>query len=274
MTRRTHVAIALVLFSVIGTALIAGAQNAAPANAGDTPQLLPGLDQRLLDRTADPCQDFFKYACGNFTRLYPIPNDRSGYSTGAMVAEYTETVLHNMLDSAANPSANRTPNQQKIGDYYASCRAEDVIDKNGLKPLQPELSRIAALQSKDELTGLLAHYQLINVTAFFNFGEQQDFKDARKQIAIVDQGGLGLPERDSYMRPGAADEKTRQPYVQHIAKMLKLLGETDDVAASDAKKIMDLETALAKVSMDVTSQRDPKNVYHPMTVAKLVELTP
>jgi putative endopeptidase len=274
MTRRTHVAIALVLFSVIGTALIAWAQNAAPANAGDTPQLLPGLDQRLLDRTADPCQDFFKYACGNFTRLYPIPNDRSGYSTGAMVAEYTETVLHNMLDSAANPSANRTPNQQKIGDYYASCRAEDVIDKNGLKPLQPELSRIAALQSKDELTGLLAHYQLINVTAFFNFGEQQDFQDARKQIAVVDQGGLGLPERDFYFRTGDVAEKTRTQYVQHITNMLKLMGEPEAKASADARDIMQLETALAKVSMDITSQRDPQKIYHLMPVSQLSTLAP
>ena len=274
MTRRTHVAIALVLFSVIGTALIAGAQNAAPANAGDTPQLLPGLDQRLLDRTADPCQDFFKYACGNFTRLYPIPNDRSGYSTGAMVAEYTETVLHNMLDSAANPSANRTPNQQKIGDYYASCRAEDVIDKNGLKPLQPELSRIAALKSKDELTDLLAHYQLINVTAFFNFGEQQDFQDARKQIAVVDQGGLGLPERDFYFRTGDVAEKTRTQYVQHVTNMLKLMGEPEAKASADARNIMQLETALAKVSMDITSQRDPQKIYHLMPVSQLSTLAP
>ena len=134
--------------------------------------------------------------------------------------------------------------------------------RKGLKPLQPELDRIAALSDKKELTDLLAHYQMINVSAFFNYGEQQDFKDARKQIAVVDQGGLGLPERDYYFRTGDEAEKTRKEYVEHVAKMLQLMGEPADKAASDAQKIMTLETALAKVSMDVTSRRDPENIYH------------
>jgi putative endopeptidase len=136
----------------------------------------------------------------------------------------------------------------------------------GLKPLQPELDRIAALKSKSELTALLAHYQLINVNAFFNLRRAAGLQGRAQADRLVDQGGLGLPERDYYLRTGDAAEKTRAQYVQHITKMLKLLGEPDATAASDAKKIMDLETALAKVSMDITSRRDPKNVYHPMPV--------
>jgi endothelin-converting enzyme/putative endopeptidase len=196
------------------------------------------------------------------------------FGTGAMVFNHTEYVLHTLLDKYAADNASRTPNEQKIGDFYASCMDTNAIHAAGLKPLQPELDRIDALKDKKELTPLLAHFQLMNVNAFFNYGEQQDFKDARKQIAVVDQGGLGLPEKDYYLRPGAAAEKTRQQYVQHVTKMLKLMGEADAQAASDAQKIMTLETALAKVSMDITSQRDPKNVYHPMPASQLAGLAP
>ena len=193
----------------------------------------------------------------------------AGYGTGAMVYDHTEYVLHALLEKVAADNPSRTPNEQKIGDFYASCMDTDAIHAAGLKPLQPELDRIAALKDKKELTALLAQFQLINVNAFFNYGEQQDFKDAQKQIAVVDQGGLGLPERDYYLRPGAAAEKTRQQYVQHVTNMLKLMGEPEEKAASDAQKIMALETALAKISMDITSQRDPKNVYHPMPVSQI-----
>jgi endothelin-converting enzyme/putative endopeptidase len=251
------------------------ASQAASSNSEKKRELLSsGLDKRFIDTGADPCVDFFQYACGNFTKYYPIPNDRSGYGTGSMIADRNEYILHSMLERAAAGGVERTPNEQKIGDYYASCMDTDTINKKGLEPLQAELDRIAALKDKSELTALLAHFQLINVNAFFGFGEQQDFKDATRQIASVDQGGFGLPERDYYFRSGDAAEKTRKQYVQHITNMLKLMGEPESTAASDAQSIMQLETALAKVSLDITSQRDPNKVYHLMQVAELQKLTP
>jgi endothelin-converting enzyme/putative endopeptidase len=254
---------------IYGQASVAGA-SIVPEKV----ELLPGLDKRLIDTSADPCVNFAAYACGNFTKLHPIPADKSGFGTGAMVFDYTQQVLHDLLDTVSVENPKRAANEQKIGDFYGTCTNEDAIHAEGLKPLEPELDRIASLKDKTELTSLLAHYQLINVNAFFSYGEQQDFKDARKQIAVVDQGGLGLPERDYYLRTGGAAETTRKQYVEHVANMLKLMGEPADTAAADGRKIMDLETALAKVSMDVTSQRDPNNVYHPMPVTKLADLTP
>jgi putative endopeptidase len=242
----------------------------AQAAAGET----KGLDPAFMDKTTDPCADFYQYACGNFTKIHPIPADRSGYGNAYILADENEQALHDILEKAAVRSPSRTPNEQKIGDYYASCLDTAAIDKEGLKPLQPEFDRIDALTGKSGLAALLAHHQLIGVNSLLSFGEQQDFADARKQIAALDQGGLGLPERDYYLRTGADDEKLRQQYVDHVAKMLKLLGEPDDKAAADAKSIMDLETALAKNSLDVTSQRDPKNVYHLMPLADAEQLTP
>jgi len=268
-----------VLFFLAGAALaaqvqITHAQSEASSNTEKPVPLLPALDKQIMNTNADPCVNFWRYACGNFSKLYPIPPDKSGYGSTTIVFDHTQDALHELLEQVAAPSAQHNANEQKIGDYYASCMDENAIEAEGLKPLQAELDRIAALKDKNELTDLLAHYQMVNVNAFFGYGEQQDFKDAQKQIAIVDQAGLGLPERDYYFRAGDAAEKTRKEYVEHVANMLHLMGEPQDKATADAQKVMALETALAKVSMDVTSRRDPNNIYHPMSTAKLALLIP
>jgi putative endopeptidase len=274
MRKQLAIAISFALAAAFA-AIHVPAANAQPAPDAQKNLPLPsGLDTSFLDTSADPCVNFSQYSCGKFAKAYPMPADMSSYGTLFLIYEHTEYTLQSLLDKVQANNPARTANEQKTGDYYAGCMDTGAIEAAGLKPLQPELDRIAALKDKSELTTLLAHYQLINVGAFFNFGEQQDFKDARKQIAAVDQGGLGLPERDYYLRTGDAAEKTRQQYVQHIANMLKLIGEPESQAAADSKSIMALETTLAKASMDITSQRDPNNIYHPISVQQLTALTP
>jgi putative endopeptidase len=270
LNRRGQLLLSIGIWIATQAPFVHAQASASPGKA----DLLPGLDKRLIDTTVDPCVDFAAYACGNFPKLHPIPPDKSGYGTGAMVFDYTQDVLHEVLDKVSVDDQKRTASEQKIGDFYGTCMNEDAIHADGLKPLQAELDRISSLKDKKELTDLLAHDQLINVNAFFNYGEQQDFKDARKQIAVVDQGGLGLPERDYYLRTGDTAETTRKQYVEHVRNMLKLMGEPEEQASGDAQKIMSLETALAKVSMDVTSQRDPNKIYHLMPVTNLAGLTP
>ena len=259
-----------------GFPLLAGAQalSHAGADAPEKVQALPLLDKRLMDTSADPCVDFAAYVCGNFSKVHPIPQDHSEFDSFDLVIERNEPILRKLLENVAANDAKRSPDEQKIGDFYATCMDEEAINKQGLKPFQAELDRIATLKDKSELTRLLVHYQLINVNAFFGAGVLQDFKDATKEVMAVDQGGLGLPERDYYFRTGEAAETTRKQYVQHVANVFKLMGEPDDRANADARKVMALETALAKVSMDVTARRDPKNIYHPMPVDKLSALTP
>jgi endothelin-converting enzyme/putative endopeptidase len=244
------------------------------SGGGKTYSLIPGLDKGLMDTSADPCTDFYQYACGNWSKLHPIPSDAPYSDQFYILDQYNRQVLRDILVRAAKNDSARDANTQKIGDYYAGCLDDSAIQAKGFSVLRPELDRIDRLTSKSQLPELLAHYQLINVDAFLGLASQQDFQDATKTIAVASQSGIGLPERDYYLRTGAKDEEIRQQYVQHVTNVLKLIGEPDAQAKSDAQAIMKLETALAKVSLDVTAQREPHNVYHWMPKKDLQALTP
>jgi putative endopeptidase len=228
---------------------------------------VPGFDKTSIDTTVDPCNDFYKFACGKFAANHPIPADQAGVDQFYELYNVNTQSLNGILNKAAAGGAGRSPDEQKIGDYYKACMNTDLIEQKGLAPVEPLLHEIDAMKSKDQLPAVVGKLQRMGVNVFFGYGEQQDLKDAAKQIAAVQQGGLGLPERDYYLRTGAKDVELRQQYVDHVAKMLTLAGSTPEQAKKDADAMMAFETTLAKASMTVTEMRDPEKTYHLQPIA-------
>ncbi len=269
MRRALSAACLLFAFTLTGFA-----QTSAPAQTPQQFNPIPGFDPSAMDTTANPCDNFYQYACGNFAKQHPIPSDMPEFDQFVNLYEFNTQALHYILEKAAAAEAGQGTNEQKIGDYYQSCLNTDAINKKGLEPIEAELKSIDALQSKSELPALIAHLNRMGVGVFFDYGSQQDFKDATREIAYIDQGGLGLPEKDYYLRTDAKSVEIRKEYVEHIANMLKLLGDQPDAAAAEAQKIMDLETALAKASMGVVERRDPDKIYHMMPLTSLASQAP
>lgn len=228
----------------------------------------------MLDKSIDPCNDFYAYACSRWKDQNPIPADRSSWGRFNELAERGEYILKDILEKASVERKDRTAIEQKIGDYYGSCMDEAAIEKKGLEPLDAALKAIAAVQSREDGMQELARLHRQGVNALFEMGSGSDFKDASHVIAEVDQGGMGLPERDYYFRKDEKSEDLRKKYVVHVQKMFELLGDAPEKAAAEAKKVMEIETGLANGALDVVSRRDPAKIYHKMTRAELAALSP
>ena len=244
----------------------------ASAQQPDAAKYTPALDITAMDRSIDPCADFFAYSCGGWLKNNPIPPDQSTWDTYSKMQDENLVQLRGILEAASAPGANRSAVDQKIGDYYASCTDEKAIDAKGAEPLKPELERIAKIGSKSELAGVAA--VMIDDNVLFRFESTQDPHDANQVIANTDQGGLGLPDRDYYIKDDAKSVDLRKGYLAHVQKMFELLGDKPDSAAAEAQTVMRIETALAKGSMTRVERRDPKALDHKMTSAELEKIAP
>jgi putative endopeptidase len=266
------------IFSAICVLLISSglglAQAPTPSGSRIQPKVIKSFDLDAMDRAVDPCTDFYQFACGNWLKNNPIPSDQARWGRFDELDENNLLILRDILEGVSAPSAGRNVSDRKIGDFYASCMDEEAIEKKGITALKPELDRIAQLKTKEDLPSYLAYLHVNGPNAFFAIGAEPDFKNSSRIIAGLYQDGIGLPDRDYYFREDPKSKELRDKYVQHIQNMFQLLGWTSDMAKVASETVMRMETALAKVSLDIIALRDPNAVYHKISIDSLQVLSP
>ena len=233
-----------------------------------------GVDLNALDRTANPCDNFYQFACGGWMKAHPAPPDQPRYGRFEELQNRNNEILKDILENAAKPGGASTPELQKVGAYYGSCMDEAAIETKGVTPLAADLRRVDAIKAKTDIPAVVGFMHTAGMSGFFGFGSAPDFKDATQYMLIVGQGGLGLPDRDYYFKTDANSVKLREQYEQHVAKMLQLGGTPAADAAAGARVVMKIETALAEKALDRVAQRNPANIYHKMSRDEVKKLVP
>jgi len=259
----------------------------AATEAGAQPHIAknpPPLDVKNMDTSVKPQDDFFSYANGTWLKNNPIPPEYSRWGSFNELVEKNNGALHEITEKAAaiapqeghKPKIEKaaTTELQKVGDFYASGMNEQAINAARVKPLEDEFKRIDAMKSRDDLVQEIGHLHNLAVGAFFGFSSGQDDKNSTMVIAQAFQGGLGLPDRDYYTKDDDASKKLRDQYLTHVTKMFTLLGDAPDTAAANARKVMEIETSLAKPARTRVERRDPQKNYNKMSQADLQKLMP
>jgi endothelin-converting enzyme/putative endopeptidase len=249
------------------------AQNKAQAGDSALPYT-PSLDVNAMDRSADPCVDLYQFSCGGWQKNNPIPPDQTSWSVYGKLYQDNVKFLRGILEQAASDKSKRDLVTQEIGDFYASCVDEVAVEKRGVAAIKPQLEAIAKLKSAQEMAPLVAQFHLGGVGTVFNAGSNQDPDNSEQQIAGIFQGGLGLPDRDYYVKDDAKSKEIRERYVQHVQKMFELLGESPEAAQKNAATLMRLETALVNASMTRVERRDPYKRKNKIKIADLQALAP
>jgi putative endopeptidase len=269
--RKHSLYLSLLLAVVLSPATIQTpfAQQSAPALPYS-----PSLDLSSMDKSVDPCVDLYTYSCGGWQKKNPIPPDQTSWSVYGKLYQDNLTFLRGMLEQAAETNQQRNAVTQKIGDFYAACVDEATVEKRGLAAIQPELDAIARIKSAKELTPEVAQLKLTFSRILFSAGSTQDPDDSEHVIADLDQGGLGMPDRDYYLKDDAKSKETRERYLQHVRKVFELIGDSPATAMKNSETVMRLETAMAKASQSRVDRRDPHNLVHKMKLADLNQLAP
>jgi putative endopeptidase len=255
--------------------LLAAAVALTAAPAAAPPTLWRGIDTTGMDPSVKPWDDFYRYANGKWLERVELPADRPRVFVFTLLQDSNLQKLHEILEDAAKDAQGKPDSVRgKVGAFYKSGMDEAKIEAAGATPLKPELERIAALRQQEDLLPALAHLQGMSVRAAFLFGASPDEKDSRREIAELHQGGLGMPDRDYYLKDEPRMKKIRDAYRAHVQKMFELLGDDAQAAEREAKVVLDLETRLAKASRSRVELRDPHRNYHLMTVKELDDTTP
>src|SRR5213082_2663664 len=234
----------------------------------------PPFDTANLDTSVKPSEDFFMYANGGWIKRTPIPPEYSRWGSFNQLIEKNNDALHDVAERAAKVATATDPDAKKVGDYYASGMDEATVEVAHVKPLADEVKRIDGVKDRNDVLKEIAHLHTLGITSLFGFTSGQDDKNSTMVIAQAYQDGLGMPDRDYYTKTDDASKKLRDQYVQHVTKMLTLLGEEPKAAGEHAKEILALETSLAQASRTKVELRDPQTNYNKMKTSALQALTP